>query len=366
VLSRIQWSLLGAVLLLLAVAAGLGSKKMQPPAGSALKAWQEYPGDPVIHVGEAVPRMVWNDPSVLRESNGSYRMWLSGGDPTTPQHIVVRVYTATSTDGIHWKIDPQPCLSPSQDPRMFDSLRVETPDVIEAAGRYHMYYSGFDEDGGHSGVSAIGHATSLDGIHWTKDPANPVIGYQMSDKLRWAYGGVGEPGVVFDPKQGVFYLYYVAMRFGKQNPSIGHIGILLATSRDGSHFTSFRDDTGDSATILTRDVPGAIDGSWFGYTNPSPLIATDGRFHLFCTFLVCPKGPASARHVTIDHAVSSDGIHFEVVEKSIFEAAKKDWKDQQVRSPTVLEDNGRFQMWFAGETQTPYYLSGIGYATRER
>jgi hypothetical protein len=346
------------------IASAFADRKLRPPAGSTLKQWKEYPGNPVIRVGQAVKNSVWNDPSVLREDDGTYRMWLSGGDPTTPNHIVVYAYTATSKDGIAWQIDPAPCLSPATDPKQFDSLRIETPSVIKVAGRYHMYYTGFDEEGGRTGISSIGHATSNDGVHWVKDRANPVIGYQMTDKMRWSYRGAGEPGAVYNPKDRTFYLYYAGLRFWKQNPTIGHIGILLATSADGSRFTPYRDEDGDSALILRRDVKGAIDGSWFGYTNPSPLITTDGRFHLFCTFLVCPKGPISARHVTVDHAVGDDPRHFEVVEQNIFEAAKKDWKDQQVRSPTVIEENGRFKMWFAGETQTPFYFSGIGYATR--
>ena len=187
----------------------------------------------------------------------------------------------------------------------------------------------------------------------------------MTDKLQWSYRGAGEPGAVYNPKDRTFYLYYVGLQFWKKNPTIGHIGILLDQSKDGSRFVHYADENGERL-ILTRDVKGAIDGSWFGYTNPSPIISQDGKFHMFCTFLVCPVGPRSARHVTLDHAVSQDGIHFDVVEQNIFEAARKDWKDQQVRAPSAIEEDGRFKLWFAGESQTPYYISGIGYAVRDR
>ena len=345
-------------------APGCTRRIAKPPAGSKNKAWTEFAGNPVIKIGDSVPHMLWNDPSVLQEGE-TYRMWLSGGDPREGSHVVVQVYEAESKDGLSWKIDPTPRLRAAPDPAAWDSLRIETPSVVKVGDTYHLYYSGGSYEAAQAAALSIGHATSPDGVNWSRDPANPIIARQDRDPHAWGYHGVGEPGVVYDQKRATFYLYYVSMRFATRDPTIGNVGILLATSRDGSHFEDYVDAQGQRALVLTRDVENARSGSWFGYSTPSALIAPDGRFHLFCSFIVLPQGPSSVRYVGLDHAVSPDGLHFEVVERSILEAGEGDWKDQHVRSPTVVENHGRLEMWFAGETRKPYFAAGIGFATRE-
>jgi sucrose-6-phosphate hydrolase SacC (GH32 family) len=46
------------------------------------------------------------------------------------------------------------------------------PTVIYFNSQYHMIYQGRNIV---TGTVRLGHATSPDGIDWTKDPQNPVI-----------------------------------------------------------------------------------------------------------------------------------------------------------------------------------------------
>ena len=333
------------------------------PAGSKFSEWSESARNPLIRIGDGVPSMVWNDPSVLEEAGG-YRMWLSGGNPRDPDHIVVDVYHARSTDGVSWTIDKDPVLRPGPAPGAWDALRVETPTVVKVGATYHLYYSGFDAAGARIGSSAIGHATSGDGIHWTKDPRNPILRAQTGRPDQWGFYGVGEPGIVYDPRTGTFYLYYVSMRHPRAKPQDGEVGILLATSKDGSVFTEFTDASGARAPVLAKVIANAIPGAWYGYSTPAGLITDDGTFHLFCSLMVAPKGPATARNVTLVHAISRDGRDFRVIEDGFFEAGRGDWKDHQVRSPTALSKDGQLRLWFAGESMRPWFAAGIGTATR--
>lgn len=76
--------------------------------------------------------------------------------------------TAPAPEG-PWTPDPQPVLVPGG-PGEWDSLSVRSPSVVvDADGTWHLWYAG---SGG--GKAAIGHATSRDGITWTKD-AEPVL-----------------------------------------------------------------------------------------------------------------------------------------------------------------------------------------------
>ena len=70
----------------------------------------------------------------------------------------------------------------------------------------------------------IGHAVSLDGIHWVKDPANPVI--RKSDA--WDRDGTWDPFLIHE--DGLFKMWYG----GGENT---HCDWGYAVSKDGTHFT---------------------------------------------------------------------------------------------------------------------------------
>ncbi len=347
------------LIVLLAFAAGCHRGELAAPAGSSIPGWTELASNPVIRKGQALTGTVWNDPTVLHERDG-FRMWLSGGNPRE-RPIRVQIYQARASDGIDWEIDTRPVFRPAPEPA-WDSLRVETPSVIRVGELYHMYYTGSDREGSEKAITAIGHATSPDGVHWTRDPANPVITAQSRDPMAWGWRGAGEPAVVWNPETRQFLVYYVSMKFSPEHRN-GLIGILLSTSADGSRFDPVVDEQGERRLILTRSIPDATEGAWYGDSTPD-VILMDGGFHLFTAFIVAPVGPSSAVHVAIRHAISSDGIHYQVTEEPVFEAGKGDWKDHQVRSPSVLRVGNRLMMWFAGESKRPFFHAGIGLAWR--
>lgn len=128
--------------------------------------WTRYAANPVLTVGAADAwdgDMVWSA-SVLAEAGG-YKMWYSacrGGR--------CRIGCAASPDGISWtKHAGNPVLDVGP-AGAWDSLTVYYPNVIRAGGAYEMWYTGFD-----GRQLRIGHATSADGVAWTRDPANPVL-----------------------------------------------------------------------------------------------------------------------------------------------------------------------------------------------
>ncbi|HEX5129361.1 MAG TPA: hypothetical protein VFV90_06425 [Usitatibacter sp.] len=333
-----------------------GCGKLLPPAGASLPEWMEHPGNPIIAMGEQVKGMVWNDPTVIKEGD-VYRMWLSGGDPSDMSRIKVEIYHATSSDGLKWKIDPQPVVRVGA-PGTWDDLRIETPSVVKVGATYHLYYTGMNAEGVKNSTSSVGHATSTDGIHWTKDPVPVVVA--QGDSQRWGFRGAGEPGAVYDPRTGTIYLYYLGMRMSADGKENGHIGVLLARSRDGRKFTHHVDDRGDRKPVLYRELD-AFKGAWYGYMTPSALITSDGLFHIFAS----TYGPKVPKYDTLIHATSRDGMAFKVVEAPIFEHGRGDWKDEQVQSPAVIETPGRLEMWFAGESRKGGYKYSIGYASRK-
>ena len=353
------FTVLGGLAFLSTLVSGChGDKSASPPPPVprvSSSGWVEHSANPVIKYGDALPKILWNDPSVMKEG-GQYRMWLSGGDPQA-NPIAVSIYEARSTDGIRWNILTKPTLEPAKDAKAWDSLRIETPSVIKVDDLYHMYYSGCNKPCS-GGVYNIGHATSRDGVSWVKDPRNPVITHQ-ANPLEWGFYTAAEPGVVFHPGNKRFYLYYASARSNHPAPG-APFAILLATSTDGSTFRHHTNDKGQREPVYTLSK--SYDPARYrGYSTPMVHLR-NGVFHMYHDVVWDPKGFSQ---VAVGHATSDDGTRFVEMEKDIFTTGHGDWKHDSVLAPTVIDDAGTLKMWFAGQTNKPRLSYGIGYATKK-
>jgi len=124
-----------------------------------------------------------------------------------------------------WKKYPgNPILSPGG-PDEWDRWAIMSMTVVRAGGIFHLYY-----EGGRTGVGdlRIGHARSLDGLHWVKDPCNPVL--KPGRPLEWDDGAVWDPFVLYE--DGIFKMWYGGERARHKNFQCGY-----AVSTDGRHFT---------------------------------------------------------------------------------------------------------------------------------
>jgi predicted GH43/DUF377 family glycosyl hydrolase len=104
-------------------------------------------------------------PCVLAEGGG-YRMWYvvcTHWSTTLGRlHYNNRLRHATSVDGVAWTPDPAECLEPAGE----DEYSVGRPAVARMRDGYHLWYS----SRGHADLYAIRHAVSRDGRNWERDP----------------------------------------------------------------------------------------------------------------------------------------------------------------------------------------------------
>ena len=220
----------GVTGLAILVLASLAACVRQPEAPLQLPPrqaqWVQHPDNPIVRAGDLIDKGLWADPSVLKE-DGRYVMFMTSStkEPFKPPILTFR---AVSDDGLRWRLDPpRPLMDASGTP----FVSIETPSVIRFRGRYHLYYTGIHPSG-HLRVMEVGHASSPDGIHWTKTP-RPVI--TSSGKVaEWTGYAVAEPGaIVYRDK---VYLYFVAddktagIFVGLWVPSIHSLGTLLLSS----------------------------------------------------------------------------------------------------------------------------------------
>jgi len=123
-----------------------------------------------------------------------------------------------------WKpYHDNPIISPGT-PGQWDSWGVMSMSVVKVGHIFHLYY-----EGGATGVGdlQIGHVTSADGLHWTRDPCNPVL--QPGIDGRWDDGAVWDPFVLYE--DGLFKMWYGGERKGHSSFQCGY-----AVSGDGTHF----------------------------------------------------------------------------------------------------------------------------------
>ncbi len=103
-------------------------------------------------------------PTIMKEGN-LYHMWYSdvSADPWVVRH-------AQSPDGRTWAKTETPCIVIDQP---WEKNRLFYPAVIKHGDTWIMWYGAYWRD--RESTTAIGTATSTDGVHWTKAPNNPVL-----------------------------------------------------------------------------------------------------------------------------------------------------------------------------------------------
>ena len=129
-----------------------------------------------------------------------------------------------------WAIYPNnPVLRPGAKGE-WDAGALGSMTVLKVGKVFHMYYEAWGVRGANGDsvdylTLQIGHATSRDGVSWTKDPANPVLPKGTGND--WDRDGTWDPFVLYE--DGVFKLWYG----GGENK---HCDWGYAVSTDGVHF----------------------------------------------------------------------------------------------------------------------------------
>ncbi|PKL16571.1 MAG: hypothetical protein CVV49_15550 [Spirochaetae bacterium HGW-Spirochaetae-5] len=303
----------------------------------------------------------WNDPHVLY-IGGEFVMYASSD---IDWDGVVKIYRLISTDGKTWAItnSGNPVLEHSASG--WDSHGIETPAVVFFNGEYHMFYTGYDvpynytaPDGNGAGDGdtifdddiaskhfRIGHATSPDGITWTKDPGNPIIAptaEYAAPNLDFNQYAVGEPApVVFNNK---IYLYFTALgadsALGTTWQTIG-----LVTSSDGDSWST----SARTLTPVLTQYPRTTGNEYIGFSTPNAIVL-DNKIHIYCDVVL--NSPWT--QVAIHHAYSSEGETGWIHDSApLLEQSNYSWTASEIRSPSALEYNNNLYLYFAG-----HYLDG--------
>lgn len=291
-----------------------------------------------------------SDPHVMKDGS-VYKMWFGANRSGKYQ----QVWYATSSDGMDWDMYAKPVIVVGAKGG-WDAGDIETPTVAKVGDVYHLWYCGravSEEAETWSTDTAykIGHATSIDGIKWVKDPKNPVIGLGNKARNEWNWAGASEPSVIYE--DGVFKMWFVGVNVlgGKCHLHVGY-----ATSTDGSNWREYP----KNPVIASKPTAKSID--YNGYF--CPFVAKEGNryimFYVSDSWNSLPVGP-------IRYATSVDGIDWTIGSAEILSKGDvSSWTSTGIFAPSAIIENGRLSIWYTGFRITTNFYFGIGHTRLDK
>jgi len=231
----------------------------------------------------------------------------------------------------------------------WDSVGVRDPTLMINAtgylvrenGKYIMYYSGKDA----SGIGRGGRAISDDGIHWTKDPNNPVLEGTAGE---WDADGVGIGSVV---KRGTND--YIMFYGGHANNTYG-IGV--AESSDGINWTKYSGNPILTASDFNLDSPYSI-------VIPYAIKLSDGRWVMY---VEGTKAPLFAIYgaITSDSDGETGWTPLNGGDPVVERDGPFTWDDHGVANPKICEiESGKYIMGYNGQSSSLHWKLGFLYST---
>ena len=301
-----------------------------------------------------------SSPQVLREADGTWKMWYYGRDATFDRMISIpsgRCGMATSKDGITWERVRGPLTMgaafepvPSTEGR-FDNAHVGISSIYYDNGLYWMWYFGGDQTVIErttptgtvraKGLSMLpGCAISRDGLNWIR----------LEGTYRGAFldrGGPDDWDALFCSWPRVlkdddgYKMYYHT-----HNPDKGGFLVGMAVSEDGFHWEKV-------GQILGPGKPGSFDE---GGLSCRYVLKVDGQYLMFY------EGTNASGYYCIGLALSDDGIKWRRDEAGeqpggpLFCHAPKGsgrWDARAIGTPCVVPmSNGSYRMYYVGSNES--------------
>jgi len=283
--------------MLILIAAGIGFCQTN---------WTKYLNNPVM-TKDTTLAGIWEwagigQPTCVFENDTTKMYYAAAGVAYIGDSILRgRISYAYSTDSVDWiKRDPPMPVLDVGSPGAWDSRWLDTPAIIHDNNGYKLYYYG---DSLSVVYSAIGMATSTNGISWTKDPANPVL--EKGELMGWDGFWVESPAVLYDSVSDLYEMWYTGVGYGPGLPSDLRISIGRATSGDGSIWIK---DTLHNP-VLDVGAPGSFDDGWVSVPG---VRKTGGIYEMWYVGASIADYAADSTLDTsrVGYATSTDGINW--------------------------------------------------------
>jgi predicted GH43/DUF377 family glycosyl hydrolase len=276
------------------------------------------------------------DPAVVR-FQGRYFLYYSV--PTGEGLNGWRIGIATSEDLVHWdKLATMEPLHPSE------ANGFCAPGAVVLRERIHLFYQTY----GNRENDAICHAWSDDGIHFTREPTNPVFRPQGD----WTCGRAIDADVIPDGDRLLLY-------FASRDPSYKTQFLGVAAAPLDSDFSRPEWMQLANRSILAPEL------DWEKDCIEAPALIRRGK-RLFMFY----AGAYNNEPQQIGCAVSNDGVHWDRLFTTPFLANGQpgSWNSSESGHPAVFEDaDGQTYLFFQGNSDhgKSWYLSKVKIGWRD-
>ncbi len=281
--------------------------------------------------------------------NDTFKMWYVAAGVAYIGDTIVRgrISYAYSIDGSTWikRDPPTPVLDVGQ-PGAWDSRWCDTPALLNDGTEYKLYYCG---DSLSVVFSALGVATSPDGITWTRYPSNPIL--KRGELLDWDGFWIESPAVLYDTATCIYSMWYTGVGYGPGMPSDLWIQIGYAYSFDG--LTWYKDTLNNP--VLKTDSSGSWDDAW---VSVPAVRRNNGVYEMWYIGMSTADWQADSTLDTarVGYATSPDGINWtKYAGNPILTNFDPPVDTGGPWAPDVLFDGLEYKMWY--ET-----VNGISFA----
>lgn len=245
----------------------------------------------------------------------------------------IGVAVASSEDMEHWTCTEELPLSEA-----YEQNGIGAPAAIVLDEKVHLFYQTY----GNGRNDAICHAVSEDGIHFVKNPDNPVY----APTKDWCCGRAIDADVCIF--KGKLFLYIATRDHDMKIQKLGGAWAPL--------------DSDFSRTAWTQTVPGAIlspEMQWEGLCIEAPATVVN-RDQMFLFY----GGSYNCTPQQIGVAVSDDGVYFRKLSSTPFMPCGKPgtWNSSESGHPYVFRDeDGLVYLFYQGSADMgkTWYLSRV-------
>lgn len=254
------------------------------------------------------------DPSDVIRVGYTYFVWYTkvrrGPDVFQyPSGYSGEIWYATSLDGLNW-LEQGKALG-TGGPAAFDSGGVFTPNILQARGKFYLFYTAVRRPIGADHATAIGVAVgdSPRGP-WKKSPTNPVL-MPSGDAGQFDSFRVDDACLIL--REGEYWLYYKGRQIG-HTPAETKWGVAIARRPEGPYQKSNANPViGSGHEVLVwpdRRGVAALVGP-VGPEKNTIQYAEDGlHFHVMSHVTAPPMAPGAYRPDAFNGARNARGIRW--------------------------------------------------------
>lgn len=211
-----------------------------------------------------------------------------------------------------------PIVSPS---KPYDTGSAFSSSTVFFNNQFYMYYSGSDGQ-----KDTINLATSLDGLNWTKNNANPLISPNLNNPFL-CEKGAHDPDVIYDSEELKFKMWYV-VNCEPKSTGVPRYWIKYAESIDGINWAV------NDNPVLSPSNPWEIEG----LTWPT-VLKENNQYKMWYS------GRNSVGLWQIGYAISNNGINWQKNAQPVI-SPNQSWESSGIGGPDILFDNNEYNLFY--------------------